>query len=201
MKNKKPIITILLSLLLLTCLCACSSNASNKEKNEVAPLFEQGYEMTQTTLIDYTFKGLFMKDNDYNDAYKVICKMDEETYDKLLQCDTFEEDGLKQFVEIVTYLPDCTVTSMEHELPKDGELEEYIGKTVKDVENDGYERSGYYLDEEGCIFYADGPKYSITIQAEEVIKPEEIDNYSENDLRQLTVKSIEFDGFSYRVLD
>ena len=172
-----------------------------KKKNKMAPLFEQGYEMVQTSLFEYTFTTLLMKDNNYNDAYKAFCKLDEETYDQLLQCDTFEEEGLKAFKEIVTYLSDCTVTSMKEELPKDGELDEYIGKTIKDMENDGYERSGYYLAEDGCIFYADGPKFSVTIQTEEVIKPEEMGAYSENDIGRLTVKSIEFNGFSYRILD
>lgn len=199
----KKALNVLLSLLLSICLVACSSNTTtaSKEPNEIASLLEQGYETVQTTLFDSSWIALFMKDYDYHDAYKAVVKMDEATYDKIIQCDTFEEEGLKQFYEIIEYLPDCTVTSMNDELPQDGELDQYIGKTVKDMEDDGYERSGYYLDEEGCIFYVEGYKYSLTIQTEEIIKPEEMSYYSDHDLGQLTIKSIEFNGFSYRILN
>ncbi|MDO5440784.1 MAG: hypothetical protein Q4F12_04535 [Erysipelotrichaceae bacterium] len=196
----KRIITILLVVLLSTCLCACNNN-KNKQPNEIASLYEQGYEAEQTILFDSSWIALFMKDHDYHDAYKVVVKMDEKTYDKIIQCDTFEEEGLKQFLDIIEYLPNCTVTSMNDELPKEGELDQYIGKTIKDLEDEGYERTGYYLAEDGCLFYADGYKYSVLIQVEEVIKPEEMSYYSDYDLGQLTVKSMEFLGFSYRVLD
>ena len=184
---------ILLTLLVLISLCACSSN---KEKNEIASLYDKGYDVTQTSYMDDKWTAVYQKDFSMNDAYKVELSMDQATFDKLFEIDTFEEEGQKQFREIVEYLPDCTVTSLNDLLPAVDEFDKYIGKTIQDLENDGYERNGYTYNEEGCIFFLDGLKYSINVQTNEFITYETIDNYSENDIRALTIKSIECTGFS-----
>ena len=190
----KKIIKLLLTLVVLIGLTSCSSNS---EKNEVASLYEQGYEQTMTSLTDNKWLALFEKDYSYNDAYKVEITMDQATYDKLIEIDTTEDEGFNKFREIIEYLPNCTITSLNDELPSENDFDKYIGKTIADLESDGYERSGYTYDETGCIFYADGPKYSVNVQTNEVITYETIDDYSENDIRALTIKSIEFTGFSY----
>ena len=47
----------------------------------------------------------------------------------------------------------------------------------------------------------EGPKYSINVKSNEVITFETVDDYSENDIRALTIKSIELTGFSYRIFE
>lgn len=178
-------------------MCACSNT---KNKNELADLYEKGYEHTSTCLSDNKWTAIYQKDGSYVDAYKVEINMDQKTYDKLLQIDMFEEEGLKEFLDIIEYLPDCKVTSLNDYLPSAGEFNKYIGLTIQDLENDGYERNGYTYDDEGCIFFAEGPMYSINVIVDEVITDETIDNYSENDIRALTIKEIEFTGISYNMI-
>ena len=188
----------LLVLVVLISLCACSSK---QEKNELVSLYEQGYEPTQTSFQDGKWTALYQKDFNINDAYKVELSMDQETFDKLFEIDTFEQEGEKQFEEIVTNLLDCKITSLNDQVPSANEFDKYIGKTIQVLEDDGYERNGYIYDEEGCIFFMEGPKYSINVKSNEVITFETVDDYSENDIRALTIKSIELTGFSYRIFE
>lgn len=200
----KKITQLLITLLTLICLCACSNNNTNintNTKNELAPLFEQGYEVMQTTFSENKWQAIIQKDGSFLDAYKVSLDMNQETSDKLFELGTFEEESKKQYQEILENLPGCVITSLNDEIPSDEEFAKYIGKTIKDLEDDGYERNGYSYDEQGCTFFADGPKYSVNIQTEEIITSETIDDYSENDIRALTIKNVEFSGFSFSIFE
>ena len=199
----KNIIKITLLALLLTCLCACSSSNSkdNTVKNELANIIEKGYEVRQTSYQDSKWKAIYEKDGNYKDAYKVELTMNQETFDKLFELDTFDEEQLKQFNEIVTSIPDCTITPMSDLLHDENEVMQFVGKTIKELEDSGYERMGNLYEDDGCVFFADGPFYSINIKTDEVITFETMDNYSENDIRELTISGIEITGFSYYVFN
>ena len=193
-----------LILIALLCLFACSSNNSNDNsvtKNELAEIIEKGYEVRQTTYQDNKWCAIYEKDGNYKDAYKVELTMDQETFDKLFELDTFEEDQLKQYNDIVTSIPDCKVTSMKELLEDESEVLAFVGKTIKDLEDAGYERNGFYYDEEGFTVFADGPFYSLNVKTDEIITDETIDDYSENDIRALTISGIEITGFSSYILD
>lgn len=199
----KNIIKITLLALLLICLCACSSSNSkdNTVKNELANIIEKGYEVRQTSYQDNKWKAIYEKDGNYKDAYKVELTMNQETFDKLFELDTFDEEQLKQFNEIVTSIPDCTLTPMSDLLHDENEVMQFVGKTIKELEDSGYERMGNLYEDDGCVFFADGPFYSINIKTDEVITFETMDNYSENDIRELTISGIEITGLSYYVLN
>lgn len=202
----KKIINLLLVLLTVSCLCACSNATTNSEdkpveKNEVASLYEQGYDVTQSSFMENKWVAIYEKDFSMNDAYKVELDMDQETFDKLFELDTFDEEGQKQYREIIESLPGCVITSMNDLLPSEDEFDKYVGKTILDLENDGYERTGYTYDDDGCIFFLEGQKYALYVTVDEVITYETIDDYSENDIRALTIKSVECNGFSYKIFD
>ena len=194
----KKIIKLLLALLTVLCLYACGGK---QEKNELASLYEKGYETTMSSLTEEKWYGLLQKDYSFEDIYKVEISIDQNTYNKLFEIDTFEEAGAKKFNEILTTIQDCKVTPMADKVPNKDDFSIYIGKTIQDLENDGYERSGYFFDEEGCVFFADGPDYSINVQVNEVITDVSIDDYSENDIRALTIKDIKFSNFSFNIFD
>lgn len=202
----KKIISLLLVLLTSLCLCACSNATTNNEdklveKNEVASLYEQGYDVTQSSFMENKWVAIYEKDFSMNDAYKVKLDMDQDTFDKLFELDTFDDEGQRQFREIIESLPGCVITSMNDLLPSEDEFDNYVGKTIQDLENDGYERTGYTYDDDGCIFFLEGQKYALYVTVDEVITYETIDDYSENDIRALTIKSVECNGFSYKIFD
>ena len=194
----KKIITLLLALL---CLCACSSGKDTTTKNEIADLVEKGYEVRQTSYQDNKWNALYEKDGNYKDAYKVELTMDQETFDKIFELDIFEPDQVKQFNDIITSIPDCKVTSMAELLPDENEVQVFVGKTIGELEEAGYERTGNIYLEDGCTFFADGPFYSIDIKTNEIITFETMDDYSENDIRALTIAAIEISGFSSYIFD
>lgn len=199
----KNIIKITLLALLLTCLCACSSSNSkdNTVKNELANIIDQGYEVRQTSYQDNKWQAIYELDGNYKDAYKVELTMNQETFDKLFELDILDEEQLKQFNEIVTSISDCTLTPMSDLLHDENEVMQFVGKTIKDLEDAGYERMGNLYYDDGCVFFADGPFYSLNVKTDEVITFETMDNYSENDIRALTISGIEISGFSSYIFD
>ena len=199
----KNTIKITLLALLLTCLCACSSSNSkdNTVKNELANIIDQGYEVKQTSYQDNKWNAIYEKDGNYKDAYKVELIMNQETFDKLFELDTFEENQLNEYNEIVTSIPECTVTSMNELLEDESEVLKFVGKTIKELEDAGYERTGYIYDENGFTIFADGPFYSLNVKTNEIITDETIDDYSENDIRELIITEIEITGFSTYIFD
>ena len=199
----KRIIKLLSVSLMLFCLCACSSSNSkdNTVKNELANIIEKGYEVRQTSYQDNKWQAIYEKDSNYKDAYKVEMTMDQETCDKLFELDIFDEEQSKQYNDIVTSIPECTVTSMNDLLEDESEVLQFVGKTIKDLEDAGYERMGNLYEDDGCVFFADGPFYSINIKTDEVITFETMDDYSENDIRELTISGIEIAGFSSYIFD
>ncbi len=203
----KKITKLLIILFVLICLSACSkgkessTKENNEKNNELATLYDNGYELTMTTLSDNKWLALYQKDYSYKDAYKVEINMDKKTYDELMEIDTFDEEGNKRYIEILESLPDCTITSMNDQIPNNDEFDKYIGKTIQELENDGYIRNGYVYNDDGCVFDVEGPKYCLDVQVDEVITFETMDNYSENDIRKLTIKKIDFKGFSFGLFD
>lgn len=191
------------SLVFVLCLSSCSSNNSNVGlvKNDLASIIANGYVIRQSSYQDNKWNAIYEKDNNYKDAYKVELTMNQETFDRLFDLDTNEEDQLKQYNDIVTSIPDCKVSSMNDLLPDETEVFSFIGKTIDELEEAGYERTGFLYGENGFSVFADGPFYSLTVRTDENITDETIDDYSENDIRELVISDIEITGFSSYIFD
>lgn len=196
---KKLTATILLFVLILT-LAACGITKP-AAKNEIADLLDQGYECRGWTADETMWRGLFMKGESYDEILKVTLPMTAEQYEKFN--DLFEaDDGEAKQMAYLETLTGVEVTDISDMVPTQEELDAYVGKTMGDMEADGFENTGWTGEPGmGYSLYYDGPVYYCLVTPAEGTVIEDMDDYSVNDIRAIEIGAVEFLGISSYILD
>ncbi|MBQ0037440.1 MAG: hypothetical protein KBS74_02075 [Clostridiales bacterium] len=197
----KKLVSVVLALLMIAALAGCG--AEKTEENEITKLYSEGYQCTMSTATEGSWKGVFQKEDSYDTLYMVMAAMSAEEYEAYDAIPYDDEDADAQKEELLGKLSDVTVTDITDKIPTQEELDAYVGKTLGDLENDGFENTGYSIDDK-CLFSYDGPVYCCTVTLDESTKiktVEDLDNYSANDLRALKIAAVEFSGMSSMLLD
>lgn len=191
----KKLIAMLLAALMLLALAACGSKAEDDSaKNEIADLFDEGYVCVMSTSDETQWKGVFQQEESYDKIYMVTADMTAEKYEEFCNIDFDDEDALHA---ILGSLQNVTVTDITDMVPSQAELDAYVGKTIGDLEADGFENSGWSGDPEtGYSFFYDGPVYCCAVTPTEGTVIEDMDDYSANDIRALEIGAVEFQGLS-----
>ncbi len=129
--------------------------------------------------------------------YRVACDMTKDAWDKLDALDFFAEDHDEQVEAIFATLEVKSVFDIETIRPTEDDLKAWIGKTGKELEDKGFDQSGWYLgDKEATYYMAYGSfEYEVTFDG----KVAEDDG--ETGYRPLKVKKIEVTGISDHVTD
>lgn len=201
----KKLITMLLAALMLLSLAACGSKAEDtpaddaSDRNEITDLFDEGYICTLSSADETQWKGVFQQEESYDKIYMVTADMTAEKYEEFCNIDFDDEDALHA---ILGSLQNVTVTDITDMVPSQAELDAYVGKTIGDLEADGFESTGWSGDpEEGYSFFYDGPVYCCAVTPAEGSKVTNMDDYSANDIRALEIGAVEFQGLSGYILD
>lgn len=190
----KKLTAMLLSMLLVLSLAGCGA----QESNEITALFKEGYRPSNSSADETAWSGIFQKSDSWSSVYFVTAAMTAEQYAALMDLD-FEEGDEEKAKALFSQLTNVTVTDITEKVPSQEELASYIGRTMGELEAAGFTKTGDVGDETGYSFYYNGPTYNFSVSPTETI--ENLDNYSENDLRALTIGSVEFLGFSSQFLD
>lgn len=200
----KKLIAIALCLCLVLGLCACAGGNGetdpSEEQNEIARILNEGYSLTTTQYSDGKWSGLFLKEGSYDVVYRVDAAMSEELSAEWDAIDFFDDDADVKRAEVLKKLTDVQVTDIASQLPSQSDLDAYVGKTIGDMEDEGFEQTGYIGMDGDYTFSLDGPVFCVSV------KPapgtvQSIDDLSTNDIRALVIASIEFNGVSSRILD
>lgn len=196
---KKLTATILLFVLLLT-LAACGITKP-AAKNEITDLLDQGYECRGWTADETMWRGMFQKGDSYDEILKVTLPMTAEQYEKFN--DLFEaDDGEAKQMAYLETLTGVEVTDISDMVPTQEELDAYVGKTMGDMEADGFENTGWTGEPGmGYSLYYDGPVYYCLVTPAEGTVIEDMDDYSVNDIRAIEIGAVEFLGISSYILD
>lgn len=170
--------------------------------NEIAGLIDQGLSMVLCSREDGILYALYM-DEDATAAYKVTAPITDEEDQALSDIYEAEDPALAE-AAIMTNLTDVTVTDISDKFPTQEELDAaYVGKTLGDLEEEGYEDCGWMGDEDenSYTFFYDGPLYSISVTPQDGAITGSLDDYSQNDLRALEIASVTFNTFSYGIIE
>lgn len=179
-------------------LAACGAT---KAKNEITDLLEQGYECRGWTGDETSWRGLFMKGDSSDEILKVTIPMTAEQYEKF---NGFfeEEDGEAKQMAYLETLTGVEVADISDLAPTQADLDAYVGKTLGDMEDDGFYNSGWTGEPEtGYSFYYDGPIYYCKVTPAEGTVIEDMDDMSANDIRAIVIGAVEFMGISSSILD
>ncbi len=194
----KKFFVLFLCLLMALPLAGCGA----QKENEMAALFDAGYTYVSTIYDETSWAGLFQKDNSLDSVYVVRAAMTASQYKDYSAIGFDDENGEAKQRKILCQLSDVTITDVTDKVPTPEELASYTGMTMGELEAAGFEKSGYSGDPEtGYKFFFDGPVYSLYVFPENSETMGSLDDYSENDLRGLTICKVEFMDFSYKILD
>lgn len=200
----KKLTAILLALVMVLSLSACGGKAGEMGENEITKLLDDGYYSVMTDVGETEYRGLFMKGDDSATAayIRVSAPMTDKLYQEYNNISWEDEQCEEKQLAVLSRLTDVAVTDVTDRIPTQAELDGYVGKTMGDMENDGFYHSGWTGDPgEGYSFYYDGPLYYCRVIPVGSMEITDMDDYSENDIRAMEVESIEFMGFSGGILD
>lgn len=207
----RRIAAIALTLVLAFALTACGGNSSDNVPGEttefgtnaIAEMLNQGYEIAQMNCDETMWRATLTKDGSWDVVYLAKAKMTADLYAKYDGISFDDEDYDAKRLAFVTYLEDATVTDISDRVPAQAELDKlYIGKTMGDLEAEGFENTGYSSDPDtlDTKFYYDGPSYCITV-APELGTKIDMEDMSNNDIRKLVIASVQFQCLSEGAMD
>lgn len=195
----KKMLSILLAVFMVAALAGCGAEDAG---NEITKLLDEGYQCTMSSATESSWKGVFQKEDSYDTVYMVKAKMTAKEYEAY-NAVFGDEEHESETNALLGKLSDVTVTDITDKIPTQEELDSYIGKTLGDLENDGFENTGYSIDDK-CVFTYYGPVYCCIVtldESTEIKSAEDLDNYSLNDLRAMKIAAVEFSGISSTLLD
>ena len=142
-----------------------------------------------------------MKGDSYDEILKVTIPMTAEQYEKFNSYFDDEYAETKQMTYLQT-LTGVEVADISDMAPTQADLDAYVGKTLGDMEDDGFYNSGWTGEPEtGYSFYYDGPIYYCMVTPAEGTVITDMDDLSANDIRAIEIGAVEFLGISSAILD
>lgn len=201
----KKLWTVALACLMLLTLAACvektAAPAGERGNNEIAALYDEGYQCEQTVYDESTWKGIFRMEDSWESVKLVTAKMTKAEYEAISAISFEDENADEKTAVALTNFSDVTVEDVTDLLPTQEELDAYVGKTLGDLEEDGFENTGNSNWDGEYTFYYDGPVYCVAVDLADGVKIEDMDDYSANDLRELSIGKVEMMGLSGALLD
>ena len=137
----KKLMTAVLTLVMVLTLAACGGKTA--AENEITKLYDEGFECWATTACETEWRGLFMKEGSYDVIYKVIAPMTAKRYEAYSNIEFDDEKAEEKQRAILGALTDVIVENIADMVPTQEELDAYVGKTIGDMEADGFENTGW----------------------------------------------------------
>ncbi len=207
----KKLVSLLLALALIFSLCACGAKEEQKpevKSNALTEILDKGFSMRGYTYdTEGGFKALIVKetaegDCDYSEVYKAEASMTQDDCDALDAIPWDAEDSDEQKIAYLSGLSDMTVTDITQFVPTQADVDALVGKTFGELEEMGFYNSGWTQTDDmtSYDFYYDGPIFYGKFSLPEDVKIANMDDYSENDIRALTIGGVEFLGISFDIV-
>lgn len=195
----KKYISILLALAIVFTFAACSkTTVQETETNaEIQGYLDDGYDFTMSGSVEGYWAGLLVKDGSY---IKVSAPLTEERETLLNALDIADEDyDAKENALIATFM-DATCEDITSMIPTEEDLQAYVGKTVGELEDEGLMYTEWEISEENYILQFDCSTYTFNATVSETVNSSNRDDLSENDIRDLTIATVEFYDLSWGAL-
>jgi len=172
----KKLFVVLLTLL---CLTACGQK---KEENEIAKLLKESYNIEASSFDDKSWRGLLNKDDSH---IIVVAKMSEKLYEECHE--VFFEDE-EAYIEFLKKLEVSKTIDVSDKVPTKQEQQIYVGKTMGDLEEEGFENTGYIeSDNYQYNFFYENEELCLTVKSSPDTPITNMDDFSVNDLKELVI--------------
>lgn len=192
----KKLISLTLALAFVLAFAACSKETPVNA--DIKAYFDQGYEVGMTTSSGDKWSGILQKDNSYVKISSAITKQQQEAFNEL---DFSDADYAKKEQALITSLVDATIEDLSSQVPSQDELDTYVGKTLGEMEEAGWENIGTLADDDEYVVTLDGPVYQINVTVSDDVDLSNLDNYSPNQINEFKIATAEFVGFAWGILE
>ena len=196
----KRILFLLAVIALLFSLAACGGAPAPGDTGELNTL---GDALSAESSYYYSSwspeKYVYVFDNN-GEPYRVVANMTQELYDAVSKIDFSDPDHNSKLMEVLGKLPLESVENLSEGIPDQKELDRLVGKTGQELLDDGFSVSGYSTDGDAEEFtLAQGPyQYLVTFNEP---APADAENAEDDGIRELTLKSITYNGLSNNCVD
>lgn len=124
-----------------------------------------------------------------NTVYQAIAVIDDDTREKLFDLDMDDPDYDRKQNEMIAPLPVTEIINITGQIPAQADLDGYVGKTFGELFDEGWSCSGWSGDEK--VVYLDHTYFSYEAGFD---VPENMDDFDEEKLAGLTVRSMTYTG-------
>ena len=196
----KKIIALVLCVVTVVCLVSCTvsftpakQEADLSSINTLGDFFDLDLEDGSWSYNENYYVVLF---ENGNNTYRIAAKLSDDIYLELENIDFSEGDVDEQIERILYDVVVYAIEDMTKYIPTEEELNQYVGKTGKELLDDGFSTSGYMTAFGTQKFFMSKGIYDLDVYFNENvdIDPETFD--TEEGIKNLTVKKVEFTGFS-----
>lgn len=199
----KKTLLLLAALMLLFALAACGAEEPEEPAAQPAELGTLGDALS--VFSSYTYARwdaehyVYVFDNG-GAPYRVAAEMTQELYDAIDQIDFSDPEKDAKLLELIGDLPLISVENLNEGIPSQEELDQLIGKTGQELTDQGFEVWGFTTDgSEEEFTLAQGPYEYIAVFNEPA--PAGAENADNDGIRDLTLKSITYNGISSNCTD
>ncbi len=202
---KKKLIAFL-GIVLSLCLCACGASTASTADTSA------GAEGKLETLGDaFAVESEFQSTAYTEDQYiyvfdlngtptRVVAALPDGVAEQIEAIDFSDEDYDAKLNALIGSLKLDQVEDLSKGIPSQEELDQLVGKTGKELLEDGYEIMGYMMDGESTVYTLEKGLYQYEFTFNELIEiTDDFDEYKA--LSDLTVKSVEYDTLSTNCTD
>lgn len=194
MKKLLTMMTLALSFLLVFGLAGCGKKELQEEIT-INDLYQQGFYPTISSFSgeDTLWKAYYTKDGDWTKTYYVEIPMTEDQNNEL-----YEIVSDEAYQELICAKENITITDASDKVPAADVYEKYVGKSLADLQADGYDYCGATEGQDGYVIgqFSKPGEYVFDFELNE---PTTFDEFCADDVdfSALTVKTITFAGFEW----
>lgn len=148
-----------------------------------------GAEYNQSATYEGYYIYVFKLDGSY---YRAVCtEVDEAVTDAIFELDMSAEDYDEQYKKLASSIEINRVEKLDDEIIPQDELDKLVGKTGEELINDGWSIGSSY-DLADLEFAMNKGAFEYTVMFDG--KVDNYDDFTEDDIKAFTVKSVEFSG-------
>lgn len=197
----RKVIALLICACAVFCLVACGSTNNQKGDFDINSVKTLGDALkldvngssyaysTDKYVMVFEYKGA---------KYRVIANITEELSNKLDEIDYYDNQREEKFRNILSDVQVISAENLTAQLPTTEQLNAYVGKTGKELLDDGFVYEGF--DSNGQVFYMDKGVASLYVFFNETVEySDDFDPYAV--LNDMTVKKIDLVGVTNNAVD
>lgn len=192
MKRMIKLMTIMFSFIMILGMTACGKKEAASGIT-IKDIYDQGYRLNASSLSGDvgTWKAYYIKDGDWSKPYLVEVTMTQD------ECSEITDADDEKAEELLSAKKDVKITDVSDKVPAQDEIDKYVGKSLKELDDEGYYVCGSTEDEDGnaIVDCTKNGEYQLKIKLNEAITWSDF-NEDNVDYSTLTVKEVEFAGFN-----